>query len=232
MCVLFLIATLPRPTLSAPATWSPAFWAVLAACLVADPAGRAGVAQLSCACRFCGARVFDRRACGVFGDAWDGRRRRARRGCADGGGGGGGCRDAVAARVRDRAIVTRGRGGRWPVPQRLRDEMWWIRGCACLAWMSVALQRFTRRSRGIWMKAIHRRRPPKCTSFWPSGRRQRRRRQRRRRRRRRGCIRLSPPGQGLATERSARKCKTHVRRYRVWSGRAGKRVGELLLWVG
>jgi len=146
MCVLFLIATLPRPTLSAPATWSPAFWAVLAACLVADPAGRAGVAQLSCACRFCGARVFDRRACGVFGDAWDGRRRRARRGCADGGGGGGGCRDAVAARVRDRAIVTRGRGGRWPVPQRLRDEMWWIRGCACLAWMSVALQRFTRLS--------------------------------------------------------------------------------------
>ncbi|OSX69791.1 hypothetical protein BU14_1150s0004 [Porphyra umbilicalis] len=46
MRAMFLIATQAPPTLKAPATWSPAYRAFLGSCLVADPAGRAGVAQL------------------------------------------------------------------------------------------------------------------------------------------------------------------------------------------
>lgn len=56
MRAMFLIATQPPPGLRSPASWSADFRAFLAACLVVEPSGRAGVAQL--------ARMpFLRRAC-------------------------------------------------------------------------------------------------------------------------------------------------------------------------
>lgn len=56
MRAMFLIATQPPPGLKTPGAWSAEFRAFLAACLVSEPSGRAGVAQL--------ARMpFLRRAC-------------------------------------------------------------------------------------------------------------------------------------------------------------------------
>lgn len=56
MRAMFLIATQPSPGLKSPGAWSAEFRAFLAACLVVEPSGRAGVAQL--------ARMpFLRRAC-------------------------------------------------------------------------------------------------------------------------------------------------------------------------
>lgn len=56
MRAMFLIATQPSPGLKSPGAWSAEFRSFLAACLVVEPSGRAGVAQL--------ARMpFLRRAC-------------------------------------------------------------------------------------------------------------------------------------------------------------------------